>query len=161
MIPVWSIIVASLAFVLVEYYFWVVAPEQRHHPSAAARPAHLLQSLLGSRGRALLPDGRLHQQRRAAPRHEHAFLDVHLLRHAAGIGAVLYFLLRQPRFPAARLRHASCRATSTLSAVQLSAHRKLRQLLPHRARYRPVLHPLRPRAGYTTTRPARLRVMSE
>ena len=31
MIPVWSIVVASLAFVLVEYYFWVVAPEQRHH----------------------------------------------------------------------------------------------------------------------------------
>jgi hypothetical protein len=26
MIPVWSIIAASLAFVLVEYYFWVVAP---------------------------------------------------------------------------------------------------------------------------------------
>ena len=31
MIPVWSIIVASVAFVLVEYYFWMVAPEQRHH----------------------------------------------------------------------------------------------------------------------------------
>src|ERR1039457_6182752 len=30
-IPVWSIIVASGAFVLVEYYFWMVAPEQRHH----------------------------------------------------------------------------------------------------------------------------------
>ncbi|MGB7267401.1 MAG: hypothetical protein WBC92_17930, partial [Terracidiphilus sp.] len=32
MIPVWSIVMASLAFVLVEYYFWVIAPEQRHHP---------------------------------------------------------------------------------------------------------------------------------
>jgi len=31
MIPLWSIIAASLAFVLVEYYFWVLAPEQRHH----------------------------------------------------------------------------------------------------------------------------------
>ena len=31
LIPVWSIVLASLAFVLVEYYFWVVAPEQRHH----------------------------------------------------------------------------------------------------------------------------------
>ena len=33
MIPVWSIIVASLAFVLVEYYFWVIAPG-----AAASRP---------------------------------------------------------------------------------------------------------------------------
>ena len=31
MVPVWSIIAASVAFVLVEYYFWVLAPEQRHH----------------------------------------------------------------------------------------------------------------------------------
>ena len=31
MIPVWSIVLASVGFVLVEYYFWVLAPEQRHH----------------------------------------------------------------------------------------------------------------------------------
>ncbi|MEI9968624.1 MAG: hypothetical protein WDM87_08385 [Terracidiphilus sp.] len=31
LIPIWSIVLASLAFVLIEYYFWVVAPEQRHH----------------------------------------------------------------------------------------------------------------------------------
>ncbi len=32
LIPIWSIVAASLAFVLIEYYFWIVAPEQRHHP---------------------------------------------------------------------------------------------------------------------------------
>lgn len=32
MIPAWSIAVAALAFVLVEYYFWLVLPTQQHHP---------------------------------------------------------------------------------------------------------------------------------
>ena len=31
MIPVWSIVVAIAAFVLVEYYFWLVLPDQQHH----------------------------------------------------------------------------------------------------------------------------------
>ena len=29
LIPVWSIVVAAVAFVLVEYYFWLVLPGQR------------------------------------------------------------------------------------------------------------------------------------
>jgi len=32
LIPMWSIIVAAAAFVLVEYYFWMVLPGQRTHP---------------------------------------------------------------------------------------------------------------------------------
>ena len=31
LIPVWSIVVAVTAFVLVEYYFWMVLPGQQHH----------------------------------------------------------------------------------------------------------------------------------
>ena len=31
LIPVWSIIVSIVAFVLVEFYFWVVLPEHQHH----------------------------------------------------------------------------------------------------------------------------------
>ena len=31
LIPVWSIVAAAVAFVLVEYYFWMVWPEQQHH----------------------------------------------------------------------------------------------------------------------------------
>ena len=83
-------------------------------PCAPARPAHLLQSLLGSAGGALFPDDRLRQQGRAAPRHEHALLDADLLRHAGGHrrGALL------PAAPrrwsrAARPAARTCRATST------------------------------------------------
>ena len=31
MIPLWSIIAATVSFLLVEYYWWIVAPGQRHH----------------------------------------------------------------------------------------------------------------------------------
>ena len=32
LIPVWSIVVAITAFVLVEYYFWLILPTQQRHP---------------------------------------------------------------------------------------------------------------------------------
>jgi hypothetical protein len=32
MIPMWSIVVATVAFVLLEYYFFWVLPQQEHHP---------------------------------------------------------------------------------------------------------------------------------
>src|SRR5438309_7272117 len=32
LIPIWSIVIAIAAFVGVEYYFWMVLPDQRHHP---------------------------------------------------------------------------------------------------------------------------------
>jgi len=35
MIPIWSIVLAVLGFVAIEYYFWIVAPGQRHHPPPA------------------------------------------------------------------------------------------------------------------------------
>ncbi|MGD0789956.1 MAG: hypothetical protein ABR898_18425 [Terracidiphilus sp.] len=31
MIPLWSIIAATVAFVLVEYYVWLILPQQGHH----------------------------------------------------------------------------------------------------------------------------------
>ncbi len=146
LIPVWSIVLACLAFVLIEYYFWIVAPEQRHH-TPPPRPAHLLQRLLGSRRLSLLPHGRLHQQRRAAPRHEHAFLDGHLLRHAGRHRrSSLLPAAPTPGLSLPVLRHARSRRLPLLPPVQLSAHRKLRHVLPHRPRYRYLLHQLRPRA---------------
>ena len=153
MIPVWSIIAASLAFVLVEYYFWIIAPSQHHHRAAGAGSAHLLQSLVGRGGLALLPDGGLHQQRCAAARDEHAVLDVHLLRDAGRHR-------RRALLPAAAaagfalpgVRHARAERFSFLPAVQLPACGQLRQLLPHGARYRSVLHALRPRAGHRIRR---------
>ena len=32
LIPVWSIVLAIVAFALLEYYFWLVLPQQQHHP---------------------------------------------------------------------------------------------------------------------------------
>ena len=54
----------------------------------------------------------------------------------AGIGAVLYFLLaRAPGLNVPGLRHACAERLPLLPAVQLPAHRQLRQLLPHRAHH--------------------------
>jgi hypothetical protein len=80
MIPVWSIIAASLAFVLVEYYFWIIAPSQHHH---AAPP-------LGLRIYFNISWGVVASL---------YFLMVGYICFLmpAGIGAVLYFLLRPPQ----------------------------------------------------------------
>ena len=142
MIPVWSIIVASVAFVLVEYYFWMVAPEQRHH---APRLPHLLQPFLGRVDCALFPDAGLHQQGLAAPGNERAILDADLLRHAGRHrGGALLPAASAAGEPLPRLRDACAERFPLLSAVQLPAYGELRQLLPDSARHRPVLHPLRP-----------------
>ena len=62
-----------------------------------------------------------------------------------GIGAVLYFLLRAADGVALPgLLHACAERLPLLPAVQLPAHRQLRQLLPHGARLGSVLHALRP-----------------
>jgi hypothetical protein len=34
LIPVWSMIAAGIAFVVVEYYWWFILPATRHHPPA-------------------------------------------------------------------------------------------------------------------------------
>ena len=57
LIPVWSIAVAVAAFVLVEYYFWLVLPATaapRRRRSVCASTS----IFPGAAGRALLPDGR-------------------------------------------------------------------------------------------------------
>ena len=62
-----------------------------------------------------------------------------------GIGAVLYFLLRAAGgFALPGLLDACAERLPLLPAMRLPAHRQLRQLLPHGARHRPVLHALRP-----------------
>ena len=105
LIPVWSIVAAVAAFVLVEYYFWLVLPRP-DTPSAATRLSHLLQPVLGCAGRSLLPHGRLCQQGCAPPRHELALLDRDLLCHAGRHrrGALL---------PAAPAEVSRCPACST------------------------------------------------
>ena len=114
MIPIWSIIAASLAFVLVEYYFWIIAPAQRHHAPPPLGLRIYFNLSWGVVASLYIPHGRLHQQGRAAPRHEHAFLDVYLFRDARRTSAPCFTsCCASPRFPAALLAEPMCRATST------------------------------------------------
>src|SRR5690348_3153427 len=84
MIPVWSIVAAAVAFLVVEYYFWMVAPAHRHHPASA----------LGFRLYFLM----VGYVSKDAPRRAMStrFWMLICFVMPAGIGAVLYFLLRQP-----------------------------------------------------------------
>ena len=94
--PIWSIVAAAIAFILVEYYWWVVAPTQRHHP-APALVLRIYFNLSWGVISALyfLMVGYISKdspRRAMSPR----FWIVVCFVMPPGIGAVLYFLLRQP-----------------------------------------------------------------
>jgi hypothetical protein len=96
MIPMWSIMAAVAAFVAVEYYFWVVAPEQRHHappPLGFRIYFNLSWGLLVAL--YFLMVGYISKD---APRRAMSTRLWMLVCFVmpGGIGAVLYFLLRQP-----------------------------------------------------------------
>ena len=102
LIPVWSIVLAIVAFALLEYYFWLVLPQQQHHPPPLG--FHIYFSLSGGVLVALyfLMVGYISKD---APRRSMSsrFWMLICFVMPGGIGAVLYFLLRQPevsRFPA-------------------------------------------------------------
>ena len=95
-IPVWSIIVASVAFVLVEYYFWMVAPEQRHHaPPPLGFRIYFNLSWGIVAALYFLMVGYISKD---SPRRGMStrFWMLICFVMPGGIGAVLYFLLRQP-----------------------------------------------------------------
>ena len=98
MIPTWSIVVASVAFLAVEYYFWIVAPTQRHHappPIGLRLYLNLSWGLLASV--YFLMVGYISKD---APRRAMStrFWMLVCFVMPGGIGAVIYFLLRQPEF---------------------------------------------------------------
>jgi hypothetical protein len=96
MIPVWSIIAASLAFVLVEYYFWDIAPGQRHHQAPPLGMRIYLDLTWGALAALyFLMVGYISKD---APRRAMStwFWMFICIVAPPGIGAVLYFLLRQP-----------------------------------------------------------------
>lgn len=105
LIPTWSILVAIAAFVGVEYYFWMVLPEYRHHPGPPLGLRiyfNLSWGLL-----AALYSLIIGYVSKDAPRRSMSarFWMVLCFVMPGGIGAVLYFLLRQPlvsRCPACR-----------------------------------------------------------
>ena len=95
LIPVWSILAAVAAFVLVEYYVWMVLPGQTHHtpPLGFQIYFNLSWGLLAAV--YLLMVGYISKD---APRRAMSarFWIALCLVMPGGIGAVLYFLLRQP-----------------------------------------------------------------
>jgi hypothetical protein len=94
MIPAWSIIVACLAFVLVEYYFWIIAPGQRHHPQS---PIGIYFNLSWGVVVALyfLMIGYISKDSPRRGMNTQLWMLICLVMPGA-IGAVIYFLLRQP-----------------------------------------------------------------
>jgi len=96
MIPTWSVIAASLAFVLTEYYFWLVAPASRHHqPPALGLRLYFNLSWGLLAALYFLMVGYVSKD---APRRGMStrFWMMICFVMPGGIGAVLYFLLRQP-----------------------------------------------------------------
>lgn len=111
-IPVWSIVVAAIAFVLVEYYFWIVVPTQtRHIPPIGFRIyLDLSWGILAALYFLMIGYVSKDAPRRAM---SSRFWIVICFVMPGGIGAVLYFLLRQPEV-------ARCPACST--QVQADFH---------------------------------------
>jgi hypothetical protein len=95
LIPVWAIVAAALAFVIVEYYFWFIAPDQRHHEPALGLRVYFNLSWGLLAALYILMVGYVSKD---APRRAMniRFWMLICLVMPAGIGAVLYFLLRQP-----------------------------------------------------------------
>jgi RNA polymerase subunit RPABC4/transcription elongation factor Spt4 len=95
MIPAWSIVLASVAFVGVEYYFWQVLPERRHAPPLGFRIYfNLSWGVLAALFFLMVGYISKDAPRRAMSRW--FWMLVCLVMLPGGIGAVLYFLLRQP-----------------------------------------------------------------
>ena len=94
-IPVWSIVVAAAAFVLVEYYFWWVLPPTQHHlpPLGLRVYLNLSWGLLAAIYFLMVGYVSKDAPRRAMSTR---FWIAICLVMPGGIGAVLYFLLRQP-----------------------------------------------------------------
>ena len=95
MIPVWSIIAATVAFVLVEYYVWLILPQQGHHVPPLGFRIYFNLSWGILLALYFLMVGYVS---RDAPRRAMSsrFRMLICFVMPGGIGAVLYFLLRQP-----------------------------------------------------------------
>jgi hypothetical protein len=97
LIPRWSIAAAALAFVFMQYFFWIILPAHRLKPSTAPFGLRLYLALSWSTLAALymLMAGYVScdAPRRAMSTRLWVLICLVL---PGGIGAVLYFLLRQP-----------------------------------------------------------------
>lgn len=96
LIPRWAIFAAVVAFVLVEYYFWVVLPGHVHHPSRlpVALRTYLIFSWGALAALSMLVIGYISND--APRRNMSARLWMICVVIPGGVGVALYFLLRQP-----------------------------------------------------------------
>lgn len=95
LIPWWSIVTAIAALVAVEYYMWLVLPSQRHHaaPLGFRIYFNLSWGLLAALYFLMVGYVSKDAPRRAMSAR---FWMLICFVMPGGIGAVLYFLLRQP-----------------------------------------------------------------
>jgi hypothetical protein len=95
LIPHWSIVLAAVAFLLVEYYLWIVLPGQSHHapPLGFRIYFNLTWGLLLALYCLMVGYVSEDAPRRAMS--ARLWILVCFVM-PGGIGAVLYFLLRQP-----------------------------------------------------------------
>jgi len=95
LVPVWSMIAAAAVFVAVEYYFWIVLPRSKQHlpPLGLRIYLNLSWGLVTSLYFLIVGYVSKDAPRRAM---SSKFWMVICFVMPAGIGAVLYFLLRAP-----------------------------------------------------------------
>jgi hypothetical protein len=95
LIPIWSIVVAAGVFVLIEYYLWLVLPNQPHHQPPLGFRIYFNISCGMLASLYFLMVGYVSKD---APRRAMSsrFWIVICFVMPGGIGAVLYFLLRAP-----------------------------------------------------------------
>jgi hypothetical protein len=124
LIPRWSVALAVLAFVIVEYFFWIVIPANRNHPPPPIGFRIYFALSWGALAALyVLMVGYVSQD---APRRSMSlrFWIAICLIMPGGIGSVLYFLLRQPivsRCPACGTRIQSDFHFCPQCACQVSA----------------------------------------
>jgi Double zinc ribbon len=96
LIPLWSVVLAAAAFVGVQYLYWIVLPAHRHHPGPpVGMRVYFAITWSALAALYMLMIGYVSQD---APR-RHMSAGIWMLVcfvMPAGVGSVLYFLLRQP-----------------------------------------------------------------
>ena len=95
LIPRWSVAAASLAFVAMLYVFWVIVPAHRHHALPFGLRLYFALSWSALSALYMLMVGYICKDTVRRGMRARFWIIVCLVL-PGGIGAVLYFLLRQP-----------------------------------------------------------------
>jgi hypothetical protein len=96
LIPRWSIAAAIFAFVVMQYIFWVILPAQRHHPGPPiGLRLYFAISWSALASLYMLMIGYVSNDSPLRGMSVRLWMVICLVM-PGGIGAVLYFLLRQP-----------------------------------------------------------------